>query len=286
LAGLSAARRRWLASFYLRRNPLPTVLERELVEEIQRCWDGDSLPCKRVELVDETRLLLLLQEVVAREAAAAGPAATGRYLQIASLRPLDDLLAGGRSAMVLSPSFGAWPTIAPALARRGYEVGFLDLRPAARRPAHPLPPGPGLRLIQLPSRGYARDLVRFASQPGRVVVAVGDEGGGLRWARGSLLGRSAAVGSTPFELSRRLGMGILPVFALRESGGHRLLVEKTMRATDTGNADADLDATAASWLKVVERLVRRYPAHYLSFLFARCRQRTQDPVALFSDARQ
>ena len=117
-----------------------------------------------------------------------------------------------------------------------------------------------------------------------MVVAVGDEGCGPRWARGTLLGRSAAVGSTPFELARRLGMGILPVFALDDSGGNRLLVERPLKPTNSGNADADLDATAGRWLKVVERLVRRYPAHYLSFLFARFRQRSQDPVPLFGDA--
>ncbi len=235
------------------------------------------------QLVDSARLLLLLDVVEARDAACAGPVAAGRYLKIASLRPLESLLAGGRSAMVLSPSFGAWPTIAPALARRGYKVGFLDLRPAARRPQQPLPPGPGLELIQLPSRGYARDLLRFAAQERRVVVAVGDEGCGPRWARATFLGRSAAVGSTPFEIARRLNLGILPVFAQREGDDNRLLVEQPLTPTDTGNSDSDLDATAGRWLKVVEKLVRRHPGHYLGFLFTRYRQRSQDPVPLFGD---
>jgi lauroyl/myristoyl acyltransferase len=78
-------------------------------------------------------------------------------------------------------------------------------------------------------------------------------------------------------------MGILPVFALREHGINRLLVERPITPRNKGNADADLDATASAWLKVVERMVRRYPAHYLAFLFTRFRQRTQDPVPLFGD---
>ncbi len=92
-----------------------------------------------------------------------------------------------------------------------------------------------------------------------------------------------AVGSTPFELARRQSLGILPVFALHESGVNRLLVERSIVPTNSGGGDADLDATASRWLKVVERLVRRYPAHYLAFLFTRYRQRTQDPVPLFGD---
>jgi len=283
LARLPPARRRWLASAYLSRRPLPVALEQELVDEVGRCWDGAPLPVSMAGLVDSARLALLLDAVEARDAACAGPAAAGRYLTIATLRPLEGLLAGGRSAMVLSPSFGAWPSIAPALARRGYTVGFLDLRPAARRPQHPRPPGPGLQLIQLPSSGYARELVRFAGQERRVIVAVGDEGCGPRWARAPFLGRSAAVGSTPFEIARRLQLGILPVFALREGSANRLLVERPLKPTDTGNPDPDLDATAARWLKVVERLVRRHPGHYLGFLFTRYRQRSQDPVPLFGD---
>jgi len=283
LAGLSPHRRRWLASQYLLRNPLPSALESELVDEVHRCWDGNSLPITRTALIDEARLLLLLEAVTARAAACAGPVATGRYLQVSSLRPLEELLSKDRGVMVLSPSFGAWPVIAPALARRGYRVGLLDLRPATRRSELVSPPGPGLDLVRLPSRGYARDLIRFSSQPRAVVVAVGDEGCGPRWARGSLLGRSVAVGSTPFELARRQGLGILPVFALHENGVNRLLVERSIVPTNKGGGDADLDATASRWLKVVERLVRRYPAHYLAFLFTRYRQRTQDPVPLFGD---
>ena len=251
--------------------------------EVQRSWDGNSLPIKMTALIDDARLLLLLEAVSARAAASAGPVAVGQHLQVSSLRPLETLLEQGRGAVVLSPSFGAWPVIAPALARRGYRVGLLDLRPALRRPETQYPPGPGLDLVRLPSRGYARDLLRFANQPRAVVVAVGDEGCGPRWARGSLLGRSAMVGSTPFELARRAGMGILPVFALHEHGSDRLLVERPFTPTDKGGGDADLDATAAHWLKLVERFVRRYPAHYLAFLFTRFRQRSQDPVPLFGD---
>jgi len=283
LGGLSPRRRRWLANQYLLRNPLPPALERELVDEVQRCWDGNSLPITRTALIDEARLLSLLEAVDARAAACAGPIATGRYMQVSSLRPLEDLLSKGGGVMVLSPSFGAWPVIAPALARRGYKVGLLDLRPATRSPELSSPPGPGLDLVRLPSRGYARELIRFTKQPRAVVVAVGDEGCGPRWARGSLLGRSVAVGSTPFELARRQGMDILPVFALREHGTNRLLVERSITPTNGGSGDAALDATASRWLKVVERLVRRYPAHYLAFLFTRYRQRTQDPVPFFGD---
>ena|GEM_PF-1528908 len=283
LSGLSPRRRSWLGTRYLALNPLPVPLESELVAEIQRCWEGDSLPIKRTALIDDARLLLLLEAVDARAAACAGPVATGRYLQVSSLRPLESLLDQNGSTMVLTPSFGAWQAIAPALARRGYRVGSLDLRPITRRPELVLPPGPGLDLVRLPSRGYARDLIRFAGQPRAVVVAIGDEGAGPRWARGSLLGRSAALGSTPFELARRQGMGILPVFALRENGLNRLLVERPIKPRNKGDAEADLDATASAWLKVVERMVRRYPAHYLAFLFTRFRQRTQDPVPLFGD---
>ncbi|MBJ94873.1 MAG: hypothetical protein CMP23_10435 [Rickettsiales bacterium] len=285
LRGLEPGPRRWLATRYLRYRPLAPALERELVEEIDRCWESGSLPVSRAALVDEVRLLALLEAVQARAAQCAGPVATGRYLKLSSLAPIEELLDCDGRVMLLTPSFGPWQVIAPALARRGYRVGLLDLRPPHRRPPQSHAPGPGLDLLRLPVRGYARPLVQFCRGPRTVVVAVGDEGCGLRWAHAPFLGRSAAIGATPFELARLAEMRILPVFALSEPLGNRLLIERPLRPALAAGGDrlAGLDGVAARWLKIVEKLVRRYPAHYTAQLFQRRRQRHQDPMPLFGD---
>ncbi len=265
----------------VRAMPLPHDVEAALVDEVARCWDGVPLPRPLTELVDRARALELVQRVEAADAALAGPELAGRYLQITSLLPLEAALKEGRGVVLITPTYGAWSQIAPAIARRGYRVGLLDLRPPDRRPSHRFPAAPGLDLRVLPSDGYARPLVRFATEAPNVIVALGDAACGPRRAHSSLFGRPVEIASTPFELARRSGLALLPVFAVRQNDGHRLVVEPALRISDTGRGDGDLDVTAGRWLKLVERWARRHPDHYLGHLLL---HRLRGGGAFFSDA--
>jgi hypothetical protein len=261
--------------------PLPHATEAALVDEVARCWDGVPLPRPLADIIDRARALELLQRVEASDAALAGPEDAGRYLQITSLLPLESALKEGRGVVLITPTYGAWEQIAPAVARRGYRVGLLDLRPADRRPPHRFPAAPGLDLQLLKADGYARSLVRFASEGPNVVVVLGDAASGPRMAHSSLFGRPVEVASTPFELARRAGLALLPVFAVRQNDGHRLVVEKAIRISDTGRGDGDLDVSAGRWLKLVERWARRHPDHYLGHLLV---HRLAGGGTFFSDA--
>lgn len=281
LAHLPASMRLPAALRALRAMPLPRDVEAALVDEVARCWDGVPLPRPLPQLVDRARALELLQRVEAAEAALAGPEAAGRFLQISTLLPVEAALSEGRGVVLITPTFGAWQQIAPAIARRGYRVGLLDLRPRERRPPHRFPAAPGLDLRLLPSDGSARPLLRFATEAPNVVVVLGDAACGPRRARSSLFGRPVEVASTPFELARRAGLALLPVFAVRQNDGHRLVVESAIRISDTGRGDGDLDVSAGRWLKLVERWARRHPDHYLGHLLV---HRLRGGAAFFSDA--
>ncbi len=285
LARLPIGLRRKAADAWVRRHPLPAEVERDVVAEVERDWDGVPLPTDLGSIIDRSRSLLIEQAGGAHAAACDGPAAVGRHLEISALGPLEQLLDDKGAAMVLTPTFGAWQTVAPALARRGYRVGLLDLRPAGRAPAARFPAAPGLDLQVLPVAGSARPLVRFASEERSVIVALADEGRGVRFGHGTLLDRSASVGSTPFELARRVGLGVLPAFVVHGTGPvPRLVVERPLRVSDTGRGDADLDTTVARWLKLVDKFARRYPDHYLPTLYVRWCARRTDPLPLFADS--
>lgn len=278
--------RRWAAvKTFLRTSSLQASLEQQLVDEVRRCWEGVPLPRPLPALIDDARIIATLMAVERKEAWSEGPSACGRHVQISSLLPLENaLLKGGAGAVVLTPSFGAWEHLAPGLARRGYRVGFLDMRPANRRPTSWPVPGPGLDLRVFSSTGYARSLVRFLGEKGSVVVVNGDECGSARSGHGGLLGRSAQVASTPFELARRVDVPLLPMFVVRERIGHVVLTESPVKVFDTGRGDGDLDASASRWLKLVERHARRRPEHYLAQLLIRHASRYDDSASLFPDS--
>jgi lauroyl/myristoyl acyltransferase len=268
----------------IRRHPLPREVEQTIVEEVDRCWDGVPLPRPLPTIIDQSRRLLLQQAVTARAAACDGPEATGRHIKVTALGLLEDLLSKDGSAIVITPTYGAWHSIAPALARRGYRVGVLDLRAPPRDSGARFSAAPGLDLRVLPVQGYARELVRFASGDRNVIVALCDEGRGRRFGHGALLGRTASVGSTPFELARRVGIGLLPVFAVHEKAIPRMVVEKPLKIQDTGRSALDLDTTVGRWLKLVDRWTRRHPEQYLPFLYQRAMALHTDPLPLFADA--
>jgi len=285
LARIPSPTRTNALSWAVRRTPLDRSLEQVLVEEVGRCWDGVPLPQALPQLIDHARVLLARQAVEERHGALAeGPSSAGKYLHISALNPLEALLARGKGVIVLTPTYGAWSWIAPALARRGYRVGLLDLRPPEHRPKRIPTPGPGLDLRPLPASGYARELVRFASAPGHVTVALADEGCGVRWGTGTLLGRAASVGSTPFDLARRADLGLLPVFAVRMPSEHRLVVEAPIKTNPDADPDRELDRLVGKWLKLVSAHARRRPSHYFPFLLARRARRGTDPMPLFADA--
>jgi len=285
LLRLGPERRRAAVATFLRAAPLPASLEQQLVDEVRRCWEGVPLPRKLPDLIDDARVIATLMAIERTPAWSEGPSACGKHMQLASLLPLEGALQkGGAGAIVLTASFGAWEHIPPALARRGYRVGFLDLRPVNRRPERWPVPGPGLDLRVFSSTGYARALVRFLSEPGSILVTNGDECASSGRGHGGLLGRTAQVCSTPFELARRVDVPLLPVFAVREKGGHVLLAEPKLKVFDTGRGDGDVDATASRWLKLVERHARRRPEHYLAQLLIRYVSRYDDPAPLFPDS--
>jgi len=268
-----AAARRWLSL-----RPMARSAEEDLVAEVGRCWGDVPLPRPLPELLDDARLAALLELTVARPVACDGPHACGRWLSVAALAPLEQARDQGAGLVLATASFGPWPRVAPALARRGYRVALLDTRPRQRRPGTRFPAAPGLDLRLL---GEDLDEQVAFLRGGGVVVAVGDEGTGEERIAGPLLGREARIGAAPFELARRARAPLRAAFVRREGEPPRLVLGEPI---PIGRGAPGLERATARWLKQLEVEVRRRPDHYLGFLFSRWIARYSDPVPLFADA--
>jgi predicted LPLAT superfamily acyltransferase len=276
---------RWaIALRVAQRLTAPREIESEWVAEIGRCWEGVPLPEPMATLLDRARALAMLDRADGAGLWSDGVESVGQYARFATLAPLEGALRRGRGVIVLSAAFGPHNAIAPELARRGYRVGFLDLRAAQRRPESWQPVGPGLDLRVFSAGRFARPVVRFLSDPGSILVTLGDEAGALDAIDGVLLSRAARVATTPFDLARRLDVPIVPAFAVRGPTGVEVLLDEPLRQFETGRGRADLEATCAGFLKVVERHARRRPDHYALQLLVRRYSRYDDPHPLFADA--
>ena len=102
-----------------------------------------------------------------------------------------------------------------------------------------------------------------AMKQGRLVGLVADQGVmGLASTFVPFFGRPAKTPRGPAVFALRYKVPILFISALLQpSGKYRLFVEE-IPAVDTGDRDADVDATVARFTASLERMVRRYPEQY------------------------
>lgn len=76
-------------------------------------------------------------------------------------------------------------------------------------------------------------------------------------------GRPARTPRGAAVFALRFGAPLLYVLAARQPSGRFILHVEEVEVTQTGDLDADVDATTARFTAVIERWVRRYPGQYL-----------------------
>jgi KDO2-lipid IV(A) lauroyltransferase len=172
-------------------------------------------------------------------------------------------VARGRGVIAFTGHVGSWELAGAYVAARGVPIDAVARRMnntlfdtylnQARRDV-------GMHVV------YDDEAVRRiprAMKEGRLVGLVADQGVmGLASTFVSFFGRPAKTPRGPAVFALRYKVPIIFIAALLQpSGKYRLCVEE-IPAVDTGDRDADVDATVARFTAVLERTVRRYPDQY------------------------
>lgn len=172
-------------------------------------------------------------------------------------------VAEGRGVIAFTGHVGSWELAGAYLAARGVPIDAVARRMnntlfdaylnQARRDV-------GMTVV------YDDEAVRRiprAMKEGRLVGLVADQGVmGLASTFVPFFGRPAKTPRGPAVFALRYKVPILFISALLQpSGRYRLCVEE-IPAVDTGDRDADVDATVARFTASLERMVRRYPDQY------------------------
>lgn len=172
-------------------------------------------------------------------------------------------MAEGRGVIAFTGHVGSWELAGAYLAARGIPIDAV-----ARRMNNTLfdaylnqaRTDVGMTVV------YDDEAVRRiprAMKQGRLVGLVADQGVmGLASTFVPFFGRPAKTPRGPAVFALRYKVPILFISALLQpSGRYRLFVEE-IPAVDTGDRDADVDATVARFTASLERMVRRYPEQY------------------------
>jgi Kdo2-lipid IVA lauroyltransferase/acyltransferase len=172
-------------------------------------------------------------------------------------------LAEGRGVIAFTGHVGSWELAGGYLGARGVPIDavarrmnntlFDEYLNQARRDV-------GMRVVY--DDAAVRQIPR-AMKEGRLVGLVADQGVmGLASTFVTFFGRPAKTPRGPAVFALRYKVPILFISALLQpSGKYRLCVEE-IPAVDTGDRDADVDATVARFTAALERTVRRHPDQY------------------------
>lgn len=179
---------------------------------------------------------------------------------------LDDALALGRGAVLITAHLGAFDYIGQVLHARGYALTAVTLRTTSRimfdgvtalRRSH------GMRIIEATPSG-----VRTAIQAirrGECSVFVTDRDFFQNGRSVTLFGRETTLPPGAVRIARDSRAPIVPIFTRRMGGTHELMIYEAIEVPRTADIDADIDTGLAQVVSVLERAIATAPDQWVMF---------------------
>ena len=192
---------------------------------------------------------------------------------------LDEALAQGKGALLLSAHLGYAHLIDMFLRRMGYPVRKLTNQPEVQSSYYvdrdlsrwPLLASIANRLIQFPD--YDEPLITSLDvrpiyrllEGNEALVLLADGLGSSRLVSSRLLEVPLLVSSGTLELGRSRGVPLLPAFLVREhlwSPRLKLIIQEPMQLQYTSDRDDDIQVNAGRFAQMLGRYVQAYPYLY------------------------
>ena len=187
-----------------------------------------------------------------------------RYVTFEGIEHVEQALAQGKGAIVLTGHFGNWELLAASIS-----ATVAPLTPIVRELRSP-------RLNALVSHyrkkaGYAtidRDTgIRQALQCLRrneLLGIVADVDTTVSGVFVDFFGRRAYTPYSPVALALKTGAVILPTFIIRQpDGSHRAIIEPPLALKRTSTKERDLFVNTQQFTKIIESYIRQYPAQWI-----------------------
>jgi len=187
-------------------------------------------------------------------------------------KPLDDAIAAGRGAILISPHFGNWELGGLGLAEQGYRVNILTFRePDAKvnGQRERLRRERGINFIYV-DRSDSSPLAIIeavrALQRNEVLAILGDRDGSSRTICLEFFGRPVQIPLGAAYLALASGAPVIPVFVPFEGGRYAAVMEEAVFfRSGRGERDRDLREGTEQILRIFERYIRAYPDQWYNF---------------------
>ncbi len=188
-------------------------------------------------------------------------------------KPLEDALAAGTGAILISPHLGTWELGGLGLADLGYRINVLTFREpdeqvneARRRVREER----GIGVIYV-DRDDTSPLAIIeavnALRRNEILCLIGDRDGSSNTVQVPFFGRSTAMPAGAAYLSLATGAPVIPVFVVLEPGGRyaTLMEEPVFFRGGHGHHAEAIQVGMTQLAAVFERYIRQYPDQWYNF---------------------
>ena len=189
-----------------------------------------------------------------------------------SAKPLDDALAAGSGAILISPHLGNWELGGLGLADLGYPINVLTFREPDERfnsERERLRAERGIRFIYV-DRDDTSPLAVIeavnALRRNEALAILGDRDGSSNTIEAEFFGRPTNIPVGAAYLALASGAPVIPAFVVLEKGRYTTLMEEPIYFTGRhGEHAAVIRAGIERLLAVFERYIRAYPDQWYNF---------------------
>lgn len=179
---------------------------------------------------------------------------------------LDDALAGGKGAIIMTAHLGPFDYIMQLLNQRGYKITSVTGRTTSRfvfdgvtwlRRRH------NSAIVEASPSGIKK--VFQALKRGECAAVLSDYDFSGTGFPVTMFGRSTRIPQGPVRIARDTGAPIVPLFARRIGNRHALILLPPFRVEKTKNSDADLKEGLRRMIESLEYAISRTPDQWVMF---------------------
>ncbi|UCG68041.1 MAG: lysophospholipid acyltransferase family protein [Thermoplasmata archaeon] len=267
------------------------IMQQELLtifnEKISR-KDVDRIVKKTFSLISKENIEILLFPRLT-------PEEVKRSSVVEGLNHLNKALRENRGVILLIAHLGNYRFVLPALGYRGYPMNQIGAPPTVWKELEKNVSRMKARALEFElecERSLPAEFIYYDTfmRPafGRlarneVLVIAGDSVGAGKRIAVDFLNRIAQISISPFNLARKTGAPLLPVFVIRnEDNTHTVKIEERISLPIIKEKEKDEEDNVKRFVQLLEDYVKKYPDHYLKHLWWVQRRRHVDPVPFMS----
>lgn len=202
--------------------------------------------------VDAIRLPLVLKEGI------------NKYISAGNLKVLDDLLAAGRGAIILTGHFGNWELLGAYLAQNGYPLKVVGTSAYDKRLDKMIVETRNLAGYENIARGKGtREIVRHLRNNGFLGLLI-DQDTKVEGVFVNFFKRTAHTAVGPVVLAEKFNVPIIPTFIrLNKKLLYKIELLETIALEYTGDSGKDLVNNTQKCSDAYEVMIGRYPEQWV-----------------------